>query len=156
MGLRFTEPGLEFLFEAEIQLEPPQRLGATPLGGRAVYIVTSGTFTGPRLRGTVLPGGGDWFLARANGIGELDVRATLRTDDGALILMTYHGVLDASADVVARVFAGEDVDPAEYYFRTAPRFETGDERYAWLNGRVAVASGRFAPGSVAYRAYLVT
>jgi len=156
MGQRFAEPGLEFLFEAEIQLEPPQQLGATPLGGRAVYIVTSGTFAGPRLNGTVLPGGGDWFLQRADGIGELDVRATLRTGDDALILMTYHGVLDAAPDVVTRVFAGEEVDPAEYHFRTAPRFETGDERYAWLNGRVAIASGRFAPNSVAYRAYLVT
>jgi hypothetical protein len=156
MSQRFADPGLDFLFEAQIELEAPQRLGATPLGGRAVYIVASGTFEGPRMRGIVLPGGGDWFLTRANGIGELDVRATLRTDDGALILMTYHGVLDASPGVVERVFAGEDVDPAEYYFRTAPRFETGDERYAWLNSRVAIASGRFAPGSVAYRAYLVS
>ena len=145
----------EFLYEAHIDLAPPERIGASPFGLRNIFIVTGGTFEGPKLRGTVRPGGGDWFLTLANGVGELDVRGTMQTHDGALILVTYHGVLDVSPAVTQRVFAGEDVSPSEYFFRTTPRFETGDERYAWLNKTVTVATGCFGPGWVAYRVFAV-
>ena len=99
----------EFLYEAHIDLAPPEAIGASPFGTRNVFIVTGGTFEGPRMRGTVRPGGGDWFLTLANGVGELDVRGTMQTHDGALILVTYHGVLDVAPEVVQRVFSGEDV-----------------------------------------------
>lgn len=145
----------EFLFDIEAELDAPLAVGATPLGGRTIFPVTGGRFEGPRLRGEVVPGGADWFLTRANGVGELDVRVTLRTDDGALLYLTYRGVLDAKPEVMARVFAGQEVDLSEYYFRTTPRFETGDERYAWLNALVCVGVGRAAPGKVAYRVFAV-
>jgi uncharacterized protein DUF3237 len=145
----------EFLFDADIGLEAPQQIGATPFGARSVHLVTGGTFEGPRMRGMYLPGGGDWLLTLPNGAGELDVRATLQTDDGALIHMLYHGVLDASAEVIRRVFGGEDVDPAEYYFRTAPRFETGAGKYAWLNKLVCIGVGAFGIQKVAYRVFAV-
>jgi hypothetical protein len=145
----------EWLFDAHIDLAPPENIGPSPAGTRAIFIVTGGVFEGPKMRGVYLPGGGDWFLTLANGVGELDVRTTLQTDDGELILLAYRGVLDVSANVVARVFAGEDVDPSEYYFRTAPRFETGSAKYAWLNNTVCVATGTFAPGKVAYRIFAV-
>lgn len=143
----------EFLFEADIELEPPERIGETPFGVRAVYMVRNGTFSGPRMRGRVRSGG-DWFLSLRNGAGELDVRG-LETDDGALILMTYRGVLDVSPEIGRRVLSGEDIDPSNYYFRTAPRFETGDERYAWLNKRICVATGYFGPQKVGYRVFEV-
>ncbi len=79
----------------------------------------------------------------------------MQTNDGALILVTYHGVLDVSPDVTQRVFGGEDVSPSEYYFRTTPRFETGDERYAWLNKTITVATGCFGAGWVGYRVFSV-
>ena len=145
----------EFLYEAHIDLAPPERIGASPFGLRNIFIVTGGTFEGPKLRGTVRPGGADWFLTLANGAGELDVRGTMQTDDGALIMVSYHGVLDVSPDVSRRVFEGEDVSPAEYYFRTTPRFETGDERYAWLNKTVTVATGCFGTSWVGYRVFAV-
>jgi hypothetical protein len=145
----------EFLFEAHIELAPPDQFGASPFGSRSIFIVTSGTFEGPKMRGTFLPGGGDWFLMLPNGAGELDVRATLRTDDGALLLMTYRGIIDARPEVMARAMSGEDVSPSEYYFRTAPRFETGAEQYAWLNKRVCVATGYFGPNRVGYRVFAV-
>ena len=145
----------EFLYEAHVDLAPPEAIGASPFGARNIFIVTGGTFEGPRLRGTFRPGGGDWFLTLANGAGELDVRGTMQTHDGALVLVTYHGVLDASPEVTRRVFAREDVSPGEYYFRTTPRFETGDARYAWLNKTVAVATGRFGPNWVEYRVFAV-
>src|SRR3990172_12725545 len=69
------EPRFELLCEMTAQLEPPQMVGQTPQGNRQIFYVQSGTFTGPRLKGDVLPGGGDWFLVRPDGVGELDVRA---------------------------------------------------------------------------------
>ncbi|MBI5284589.1 MAG: DUF3237 domain-containing protein [Chloroflexi bacterium] len=145
----------ELLYEAHIDLAAPEAIGQSPFGARAVYIVTGGTFEGPKMRGTVRPGGGDWFLSLPNGAGELDVRATLETDDGALILITYHGILDVKPEVIRRVFAGEDVSPTEYYFRTTPRLETGDERYAWLNKTICVATGYFGINKVGYRVFAV-
>ena len=146
---------LEMLFDGHVDLEPPQDLGTTPLGARRIFIVKGGTFEGPKMRGTMLRGGGDWWLGLGNRAGELDVRATLRTDDGAMMLMTYCGVLDVKPEVAGRALSGEDVDPSEYYFRTTPRFETGAEQYAWLNKLVCVAIGWIGPNKVAYRVFAV-
>ena len=91
--------------------------------------LSGGDFEGPRLRGTVLPGGSaDWLLLRADGVLELDLRVTLRTDDGALISMKSFGMRHGPPDVMAAIGRGETVDPATYYFRTTPRFETAHPR----------------------------
>jgi hypothetical protein len=133
----------------EIAVGSPQKVGATPHGTRASVPITSGTFEGPRLRGKVLPGGSDWTLLRADGVLELDLRATLETDDGALILMTSFGLRHGPADVIAALGRGEPVDPSRYYFRTAPRFETSAAKYGFLNRLVAIAVGdRRAHGPV--------
>lgn len=145
----------EVLFDADIELAPAEDVGAGPLGRRLIFIVRGGTFDGPRLRGTVRPGGGDWFLSLAGGAGELDVRGTFETHDGALIMVAYHGVLLADDDVTRRSLSGEDVSTREYYFRTTPRFETGDERYAWLNTTVCVGYGWFGPNRVGYRVFAI-
>jgi len=125
----------------EVAVAAPQKIGAAPHGARATAAITSGTFEGPRLRGTVLPGGGDWTLLRGDGVLELDLRLTLETDDGALIHMTSFGLRHGPPDVLAALARGESVDPARYYFRTAPRFETSAARYAFLNRLVAIAVG---------------
>lgn len=148
-----SEVETEFLFEMEVDLEPPQMVGQTPHGNRMIFYVKGGTFQGPKVKGEVLPGGGDWLLMRADGVGELDVRGTFRTDDGALLYVTYRGILRAPPHVMARAQAGEKVDPSEYYFRTAPLFQTASEKYAWLNQIQAVGIGRIAPGRVGYRVY---
>jgi len=79
---------------------------------------------------------------RGDGATQLDVRCTLQTDDGALVNMTYRGIRHGPAEIIERLGRGEDVDPALYYFRTAPFFETASEKYGWLNRIVAVATGR--------------
>ena len=145
----------ERLVDIHVDLEPAQKIGVTPAGARSIFIIAGGTFDGPHLRGTVHPGGGDWFVMRPDGAGELDVRMTLETDDGALIYLKYTGVLDVDPAVMARVFRSEDVPASEYYFRTQPRFETGSEKYVWLNKTVCVGSGIVAPGRVAYRIFAV-
>jgi hypothetical protein len=98
----------------------------------------------------VLPGGSaDWLLLRADGVLELDLRATLRTDDGGLISMRSFGLRHGPPDVIEALARGEAVDPAAYYFRTTPRFETAHPAYTFLNHLITVASGdRRAEGPI--------
>ena len=134
-------PTLVHLMRAEIQLGTIEEIGVTPLGRRRVIPIVGGSFTGDRLAGEVLPGGADWQLVRPDGVALLDARYTLRTEDGALIYVNNQGVRSGPADVLAQLGRGEAVDPARYYFRTTPRFETGAAQYAWLNDLIVVASG---------------
>ena len=132
---------LEPLFRAEITLAPAQELGDAPLGRRRIIPITGGTFRGERLSGRVLPGGADWQIVRADGVAQLEALYTIETSDGALIYVHNFGLRHGPPEVLARVAAGEAVDPALYYMRATPRFETGDERYRWLNKLVCVATG---------------
>ncbi len=144
------------LFTMPVEVEMPlQMVGPTPIGERRIAKVTGGTFEGPELKGTILPGGGDWLLLRADGSLQLDVRATLKTDDDALIYMTYRGYRHGPAEVMERLNKGEAVDPSEYYFRVAPFFETGAEKYAWLNRIVAVGTGHRLPSGPVYEIYQI-
>jgi hypothetical protein len=146
---------LQNLFRAEITLGPPQELGAAPLGRRRIIPITGGRFGGERLSGRVLAGGADWQVVRADGVAHLDARYTLETADGALIYVRNRGYRHGPREVLAQLAAGENVDPALYYMRTTPLFETGDERYAWLNRIVAVASGARRPAAVELEVYEV-
>ena len=129
------------LFEIDLTVAAPQLVGATPAGDRRIFLVTGGRFEGDRLRGTVLDGGADWILVRHDGAFQLDVRLTLKTDDDALIGMTYRGLRHGPAAVMERLTRGENVDPSEYYFRIAAFFETGAEDYLWLNKICAIGMG---------------
>lgn len=142
------------LFDIVIDLDPRLSIGDGPFGRRMFFGASGGTFDGPRLRGKVVPGGGDWALFRPDGTMTLDVRLTLQTHDDALVQMTYGGrwvipsELQADmADPVKRY----QIDPTQYYFRTNPLFETGAKQYAWLNDIVCVGSGYLVEGAVAYK-----
>jgi len=139
------------LMTVRITAAPSQKLGTVPHGTRIIVPVTGGDFEGPRLRGRVLPGGGDWLLLRADGVLELDLRITLETDDHALIYMTFQGLRHGPADAIAALGRGEVVDPARYYFRTVPRFETSAETYAFLNRIVTVGVGETRPDGAVHR-----
>lgn len=150
----------EFLFEMHADLCAPIDHGPTPNGHRFVLISPGGRFEGPRLRGTVVANsGGDWGRLRPDGTFALDVRITLRTHDDAFIYMTYGGRLVAEPAVMPQVLdVGQPggVDPESYYLRTNPLFETGDPRYAWLNGIVAIGYGKTGDGGVTYRVFTVS
>jgi hypothetical protein len=150
-----SEIRTELLFKVTFTVAPPLLLGVTPQGDRRNVQVTGGEFAGPKMRGTVLPGGSDWILLRPDGALQLDVRATLRTDDGALINMVYRGVRHGPTAVIDRLNRGEPVEPTEYYFRTAPFFETSAAKYAWLNKIVAIATGHRLPAGPVYSVYEV-
>ena len=128
------------LMTLAVKVEGAQKIGAVPHGTRVTAPVVSGSFEGPRLRGVVLPGGGDWTLLRSDGVLELDLRLTLATDDGALIHLSSFGLRHGPPEVIAALGRGERVDPTAYYFRTTPRFETGHPKYAFLNRLVAVVT----------------
>lgn len=139
------------LFTLSLSLRPIQELGRTPAGERRVVPVSGGRFEGDRLAGEVLPhGGSDLLLTRGDGSFQQDVRLTLLTGDGALVLMTYRGVRHATPEVSDRIAWGETVERSEYYLRIAPFFETAAPAHAWLNRIVAVGIGERRPGGVTY------
>jgi hypothetical protein len=146
---------LQRLFNAEITLAAPQDLGDTPQGRRRIIGITGGRFSGERLSGRVLPGGADWQVIRADGVAELDARYTLETNDGALIYVRNRGYRHGPADVINKLASGQVVDPALYYMRTTPRFETGEARYAWLNRIVCVATGARRAAAVELEVFAV-
>src|SRR3989442_12954174 len=121
------------LMTLQVVVPPPQKLGAVPHGTRVIAPITSGTFEGPRLRGRVLPVGGDWTLLRSDAVLELYLRITLETDDGALISMTSFGLRHGPAEVIAALARGDAVDRANYYYRTAARLETIAPTYEILH-----------------------
>ena len=131
----------EFLCKVEVTLEPIRDLGDTPLGRRRIIGITGGKFSGPRLSGRVLPGGADWQVIRGDGVACLDARYTLQTADGALIYVNNKGYRHGPKEVIERLARGEEIDPALYYMRATPWFETAAPAYAWLNRTVCVASG---------------
>jgi len=99
-------PKLEFIFAAHVTVDPPLDLGDVAKGGRRIVPITGGDFSGPQLRGKVLPGGADWQILRGDGVAELEARYTLRTDDGALIYVRNHALRHGPADVIAALTAG--------------------------------------------------
>jgi len=142
------------LFDMVVDLNPRLTIGDGPVGRRIVFGSAGGSFEGPRLRGTVLAGGGDWALFRPDGAMMLDVRLTLRTEDDALVHMTYGGRWITPPELRAEIAdptKRHQVDPSRYYFRTNPLFETGAGKYAWLNDIVCVGSGYLIEGGIAYR-----
>jgi len=142
------------LFDMVVDLDPRLNIGSGPLGRRVLFGSAGGSFEGPLLRGDVLAGGGDWALFRPDGTMALDVRLTLRTHDAALVHMTYGGRWVIPPDLrtdMSDPARRYQVDPAKYYFRTNPLFETGAEQYAWLNDIVCAGSGYLVPGGIAYQ-----
>lgn len=152
---RNTELCSRPLMVLEADLDVPQMNVQTAAGGRKVVLVRGGRFAGERLRGEVLPGGGDWALQRADGALLLDVRLVLRCDDGALIAVTYVGLRHGPAEVMQRLSRAEAVAPSEYYFRILPRFETAAAQYDWLNRIVCVGLGERLPAGPRYTIFEV-
>jgi hypothetical protein len=148
-----------FLGDLMIDTKDPIIVGKTPAGRRMIFDLIGGRLVGPRINGKVLASGADWMLIRPDGSWQLDVRTAIELDDGAVVYATYSGRIFIPADVAPRTAKRdtvEDVDPNEYYFRTAPVFETASEKYGWLNRIQAVGVGRFTRTGVAYKLFEIT
>jgi hypothetical protein len=150
------KPQLEPLMEVSATLDPPIVVGATPAGLRRVVPITGGTFEGARLRGTVLGGGADWQIVRADGVATIEAQYLLRTEDGVLIEVRNRGLRHGPEEVMRRLAAGEDVDPASYYFRAVPAFTAPAGPYEWLNRSIFLCSGARYASTVKLWFYRVT
>ena len=150
------EPRLTWVYRLEAELGDPVELGNVSQGHRRIIPLAGGTFAGPELNGKLLPGSSaDWQIVLPDGTAVGDVRYTLRTDDGELLYVRSRGVRHGSADVLARLGRGEEVDASEYTFRTSTQIETASARLEWLNRGVFISVGGRAPSGVIYETYLV-
>lgn len=144
---------LRHLLTMRLDVRPLQIVGATPGAMRRIGVVPGGEFVGERLSGAILEGGSDWQDVRKDGSTTLDVRLVLQTAGGALIGMTYRGVRHGPADVIRQLESGATVDPASYYFRIIPMFETAAPEYDWLNRIVAVGIGQRSAAGPVYNVF---
>jgi hypothetical protein len=150
-----AEPQLQFVFEVRVRVDPPIKLG--PAGGleRRIVPVGAGTVDGPALKGEVIAGGGDWQAIRPDGLTQILARYVIKAEDGTMIQVENKGVRRAAPEVMARLLAGEKVDPALVYFRAAPTFEVGPGPHEWLTQNLFVSAGKRAPDGVEIRIYKV-
>ena len=153
---RAVSPGLDLAFTLRVTVAPALKLGDTAAGRRRIIPITGGTIEGPRLGGRVLPGGADWQIIRRDGCAELEARYTIAATDGALISVVNRGLRHGPPEIVAKLIAGEPVDPATYYFRCTPSFETAAPALQWLTRTVFVGSGVRRPDAVEIAVYAVT
>jgi muconolactone delta-isomerase len=144
------------VYRLEATLGEPVDLGDTDRGHRRIVPLTGGTFTGPAINGTLVPGASaDWQVVLRDGTAIGDIRYTLATDAGDLLYVQSRSVRHGSADVLARLARGDDVDPSEYTFRASTEIETAAAELDWLNKGVFVSVGGRRPGGVVYETYLV-
>jgi hypothetical protein len=129
----------EFAFEARVTVDKPIVVGEGPHGLRRIVPISGGTVQGPKLKGTVVPGGADWQFVRPDGTLQIEAKYTLLSDDGVSIMITNRGVRRGPKEVIESLGRGEAVDPSKYYFRTSAEFEApADSKYAFLNNSVFV------------------
>ena len=140
-------------FTLRAQLKPPLEIGAVPIGTRVYYEVAEGEVEGERLSGRLL-GGGEWALIGPDGYLRADVRIQGQTHDGAAFYAHYVGLLEMNEAVLNAIGSGGETDFDSQAFYTNPRFETGDERYAWLNTTFFIGEGRIYPNlGIEYRVW---
>jgi Protein of unknown function (DUF3237) len=135
-------PRLEPLMTLAVEVGEIVSLGPTPTGERRVVAITGGSFDDEQgWRGQVLPGGADWQLLRRDGVLEVDARYVLQDERGARVQVVSQGLRHGPPEVIAALARGEAVDPSQYYFRTAMRFETSAAGLQHLNAVIAVGIG---------------
>jgi hypothetical protein len=156
MSGQLPDPCLRMVYRLEVTLGEPLDLGEVAQGHRRIVPQTGGTFTGPELSGELLGGASaDWQIVLPDGTSFADIRYTLQTDDGDLLYIQSRGVRHGSADVLARLGRGEDVNASEYTFRTSTQIETAAPELDWLNKGVFISVGARQADGVIYETYLV-
>ena len=144
---------VEHVCDMAVDLNAPQPID-TAVGFRLTYIAKDGRATG-KISGEILAGGGDWVTVGTDGASRMDIRQTLRTDDGALIHYSALGIVSLPEDGRERIARGARIPFNEGYMRTFPKFETSDERYGWLTRHAFISVGELSPGHVDHRIYRV-
>jgi hypothetical protein len=148
-------PTLSPVFSIAADVAPAVEVGPTPLGERRLIPILGGRVSGQRLSGTILPGGVDYQSIRDEGLADIHARYVIETDAGIRVYVENTGIRRGPPDLIARLKRGEPVDPARIYFRTVPRFETGDPALGWLMRSVFVCAGARLPDQVLLDIYEV-
>lgn len=148
-------PVLEFAFELRVSVDGGWHVGRGSDEKLWFTPITGGTVAGPMLNGEVLAGGGDWSVQRGDTF-QLDARYLLRADDGSVIDILNRGYFRSTEEVGKRMMAGERVDESEYYYRTAPVFQTDAPAHRWLAESQFVGVARDEDRQVCIRMFLVT
>lgn len=153
-------PSLDLVFTAEARLGAPLAIGPTFEGPRRIIPILEGHFEGryedQELRGSFEPAGAaDWQYTRSDGVTQAEATYAIRTHDGVLIQVQNFGLRHGPAAVMQRLAAAADVDPAEYYFRTNPRFKAPEGKYEWLNRYIFIAAGARYHAGIKLWFYLV-
>lgn len=148
-------PELEYVFTIRADIGSVVSGGKNASGERLHIPIVGGEVRGSKLNGTILPGGSDWPLIRPDGQSEISAHYTIMADDGTPIYVENAGLRVSSPAVLERLRAGEPVDPSDYYFRTAPRFDVADGPHAWLRRRLFVASAVPEGASVEIAVFVV-
>lgn len=131
-------------------------LGAAPHGERRYVPLGGGSVAGPELNGSIVAGGVDWQLNRADGALEIAAHYVVCTDDGALVEIRSEGLRHGPPDVMAALARGEAVARDAYFFRTVVRFTTGAPAWAHLNKVMALACGEREARLVKLDLYRIT
>jgi Protein of unknown function (DUF3237) len=141
-------PLMTFAFAAKVSLSPAVEHGVIDGVRKRFIAITGGTISGPKLVGKILPGGGDWQNIHEDGLTSLDARYAFEASDGTVIRVFNSGVRVAAPDIIKRLAAGEDVDPALYYFRTTCVFDVTKGPHDWLRRQIFVCRGIRRPDHV--------
>ncbi len=156
MSGQLPDPRLRKVYRLEASLGAPLDLGQVAHGHRRIVPLTGGTFSGPVISGKLLSGvSADWQIVLADGTALGDIRFTLQTDGGDLLYVQSRSIRHGSAEVLARLGRGEDVDASEYTFRTSTQIETAAPDLDWLNKGIFISVGGRQADGVIYETYLV-
>lgn len=119
-------PRTELAFSAVVDIAESVSMGMGPLGERRIVPILGGRFAGPRISGTVVPGGADRQLIRRDGVKLLEARYELRTDDGAYISVCNNVLIDGEG--------------ASRYARSTIELTAPEGPHAWINRRKFVGT----------------
>jgi hypothetical protein len=145
----------EFIYRVRTSGPLPSTKGS-PYGERQYWTVSEATLEGPRIRAMLAAPGSDWMRADADGFWRPDVRAPFRTEDGETVLLHYTGLVEPTAAFKAAAEADRQTQWSDQYMRLTLRFDTGAERYRWLNTSLFIARGRLlGRGHIEYDVYRV-
>jgi hypothetical protein len=150
------DPRLTRIYRLEATLGQPLDFGELTPGHRRIVPLTGGAFTGPELNGKLVSGvSADWQIILPDGTALGDIRYTLQTDAGDLLYVQSRSVRHGSAEVLARLGRGEDVEASEYTFRASTQIETAAPELDWLNKGIFISVAGRQPAGVIYETYLV-